>query len=339
MKVSVKDIVIPEERARARYTEEQREYLRASLGKYGQLSDILVRGRPGGGYELIDGESRLKELVEGGAVDVDVKVLALDNHDAAMVNILMNVARGEQDPMGISLALHQAKVAGMPTEQLAEATGHTFEWVQFMLQLRELPTIYQEALRRGDLLVTHIRQATRLPNPREVDAALGAAVRHGWNTAVMKNYCNNRLKEFMAVRLMKERTGVEVPPPQANPEKLARYSQCLVCGDMRPNDELSLPRVCDECYTFSKYAVAQVGKGEAGMKTLYRALELLQAWQQQKRQLLLEEDLSRHPVAPATSEEYAPEPVPEPEGPIVKPGWMSAEEWGALKKHLQEQPP
>jgi len=338
MKVNVVDIHVPEERARARYTDEQREYLRASLGKYGQLTDILVRSLPEGGYELIDGESRLKELVEGGAVDVDVKVLALDNHDAAMVNILMNVARGDQDPMGISLALHQAKVAGMAIEDIASATGHTVEWVQFLLQLRELPTIYQEALRRGDLLVTHIRQATRLPNPREVDAALGAAVRHGWNTAVMKNYCNNRLQEFMAVRLMKERTGVEVPPPQADPEKLARYSQCLVCGEMRPNDELSLPRVCDECYTFSKYAVAQVGKGEAGMKTLYRALELLQAWQQQKRQLLLEQDLSRHPVAAEIPAPPSPAAASEPQGPIVKPEWMTPEEWGRLKDTLRREP-
>jgi len=58
MKVDVDKIDVPPERARARYTPEQQAFLRASLGKYGQLSDILVRPLPNGRYELVDGESR-----------------------------------------------------------------------------------------------------------------------------------------------------------------------------------------------------------------------------------------------------------------------------------------
>jgi len=64
VKVSVDRIVVPDERARARYTEEQRDYLRASLGRYGQLSEILVRPLEGGQYELIDGESRLQQAYD-----------------------------------------------------------------------------------------------------------------------------------------------------------------------------------------------------------------------------------------------------------------------------------
>ena len=339
MRIPVDKIVVPDERARARYTEEQRTYLRASLGKYGQLSDILVRPLPDGLYELIDGESRLKELGEAGASDVDVKVLDLDNRDASLVNLLMNVARGEQDPMGVSLVLGKAGEAGMIVEELAAATGHTVEWVRFMLELRSLPDIYQEALRRGDLLVTHIRQAVRLPNPKEIDAALGAACRFKWNTSVMKNYVDNRLKEYLVAAAMQKRTGVDVPPPAIEPQRLARYSQCLVCGDMVEKERLSLPRVCDECYQFSKYAVSQTGKGEPGMQRLFKALELQQAWEQQRRQFLIEEDLRQQPLETPGGGAPPSELAREQEGPIVKPAGMSAETWGRIKKIVRDSQP
>lgn len=331
MQIPINKIDVPEERARARYSDEQRTYLRASLGKYGQLSDILVRPLEGDRYELIDGESRLRQLQEAGAVDVDVKVLELDDRDSAMVNILMNVARGDQDPMGVAFALSKALESGMAMDEVAAATGHTVQWVKFMIMLHDLPPEYQDALREDRLKVTHIREASRLPNPKELDAALSASLRFGWNTAVMKNYVDNRLNEYVVVENMKRRTGVEVPPPEAEPQRLARYAQCLVCGEMVEKERLNLPRVCDACYTFSKYAVTQVGKGDEGMQRLFRALELQQAYEHRQRQFFLEKDLEAAPIENPTSVTPVPEPASEAQGPIVKPDHMTPEEWGRLK--------
>ena len=339
MRVRVDKIVVPDERARARYTDEQKAYLRASLGKYGQLSDILVRPLEGDRYELIDGESRLRELADGGATDVDVKVLDLDNRDSALVNILMNVARGDQDPMGVSLSLGKALEAGMAEEEIAGATGHSVQWVRFMLMLRTLPAEYQDALREDRLKVTHIREAGRLPNPKEMDAALGASLRFGWNTAVMKNYVDNRLQEYLAAEIMKERTGVAVPPPEPEPQRLARYAQCLVCGEMVEKERLNLPRVCDACYTFAKYAVSQTGKGEEGMQRLFKALELQQAYDQRQRQFFLERDLERAPLEGPADVPRVPEAALEVEGPIVKPEWMSPEAWGRIKAMIRAERP
>lgn len=339
MKISVEKIVVPDERARARYSDEQRVYLRASLGKYGQLSEILVRRLPDGRYELIDGESRLNELVKAGASGVDVKVLALTDKDASMVNLLMNVARGEQAPMGVSLTIAKAMEAGMIMEEVAAATGHTVPWVKFMLMLRDLPEAYQDALEKDELKVTHIREATRLPNPKEVDAALGAAIRFGWNTSVMKNYVDNRMAEYRAVEAMKRRTGVEVPPPPPEPQRLARYAQCLVCGEMVEKERLNLPRVCSDCYTYAKYAVTQCGKGEQGMQRLFKALELQQAFEQQRRQFLLSEDLRQQPLKTSSSLKPGGEPTFEPDSITIKPEDVSAEEWGKLKARVRRMQP
>ncbi|TET11373.1 MAG: chromosome partitioning protein ParB, partial [Candidatus Thorarchaeota archaeon] len=57
MKVKISDIVIPEQRARSSWSEEQKQMLEGAVKEYGQLSDPLVRPLPEGKYELVDGES------------------------------------------------------------------------------------------------------------------------------------------------------------------------------------------------------------------------------------------------------------------------------------------
>ena len=312
MKISVDKVVWPEERARARYTEEQRAYLRASLGRYGQLSEILVRPQLDGRYEGIDGESRFKELVEAGASEVDVKVLHLDDRDASMVNLLMNVARGEQDPMGSSYAIVKALESGMTEEEVAASTGHAKDWVRFMKGLQKLPPVYQEALRQGRIKVTHVREAMRLPDLREADAALSAAITHGWNTSVMHNYVDNRMAEYEAARVKSETTGVTVPPPPPEPERLVKYGQCLVCGAMVPREQINLPSVCTGCYDLAKYVTSQCGTGDEGMQRIYKALELQQAWDARQRQFFLEQQMStqppQRPSAPAGLKPASPLP-------------------------------
>jgi len=311
MKVKVKDIVVPEERARSRYTEEQRAFLKASLEKYGQLSEILVRPLPDGKYELIDGESRLNELKEAGAIEVEVRVLHLDDRDASLVNLLMNVARGEQDPMGSSLAITKALQAGMTEAEIAKATGHTKEWVRFMKSLQKLPETYQTALKEGSLKVTHIREAMRLPDLKEADAALSAALTHGWTTSIMHHYVNNRLAEYEAARIRSEREGIEVPVPPPEPARLVKYTQCLICGHMVPREEISLPTVCSGCYELARYVSSQFGTGDKGMNAIYSLYQRARAWDALQRPVI-----PPGQVAPPTSAGIESPPAQEATSPL-----------------------
>ena len=152
----------------------------------------------------------------------------------------------------------------------------------------------------------------------------------------MKNYVENRLAEYKVAQTMKERTGVDVPPPKIDTQKLARYAQCLVCGEMVDKQHLNLPRLCDECYTFSKYAVSQVGKGDQGMQHLFRSLELFQAYEQQRRQFIIKEDLERQPLQTPPGQPVGFEPTPEPEELHIKPEDVSAEDWARFKAMLKK---
>jgi len=282
--IPIDQIVVPGVRARSRLSEEQKAFLKGSISKYGFLSPIIVRPLADGRFELIDGESRMNEAKEAGKAEVDALVIQFDDRDASIVNLLMNVARGEQDPMGSATAIKKALDAGMSIEEVAKATRHTPQWVKFMLLLLDLPGVYQEALEDGKLKVTHIREALRLPSPQEMDVALSSAITHGWTTGIMHHYVNERLREYKVAEERSRLEGVSVPPPPPEPQRLIRYTQCLVCGQMVPKEMVTLPTVCSECYELAKYVTSQLGTGDKAMRMIYEALQTHMAWLQYREQ-------------------------------------------------------
>jgi len=290
-KVKIEDIVIPEVRARSRWTEEQIELLRASLGKFGVLQAPLVRPLPDGKFELIDGENRIKTAKEQGLEEIDVYIVEMDDKDASIANIMLNVARGRQDPIGVAVAIKKALDAGASVEEVAKAFNRTPHWVKFMASLLGLPKEYQKALEEGRLTVSHIREAMRLPDPYEIDAALQTAMRLNWPATVLKNYVDNRLEQLRRHAQTVEETGVATPPPPPEPEKLVKYAQCLVCGRMVPREQIYLPATCKDCYELAQYIVQNVGTGQKAMNFLYQALTNYQAFLHYQQQFMAQKQM------------------------------------------------
>ncbi|RLI40204.1 hypothetical protein DRO59_09815 [Candidatus Bathyarchaeota archaeon] len=297
-KVKIEDIVIPEVRARSRWTEEQVELLRASLGKFGVLQAPLVRVMPTGKYELIDGENRVKTAKEAGLNEIEVYIVDMNDRDASIANIMLNVARGQQDPIGVAVAIRKALDAGASIEEVAKAFNRTPHWVKFMVGLLDLPEEYQRALEEGKLNVTHVREATRLPDLYEVDAALQTAIRLNWPATVLKNYVDNRLEQLRRHRETVEQTGVAAPPPPPEPEKLVKYGQCLICGRMVPREQIYLPATCKDCYELAQYIVQTVGTGQKAMNLIYQALTNYQAFLHYQQQFMAQKQMERSGYPP-----------------------------------------
>lgn len=337
MRINISDIVIPEERARATYSEEQHALLEASLSKYGQLSDPIVRPIEGGKYELVDGQARLTQFAEAGMEEIDVRVVDLNDKDSNMVNILMNIARGTQDPIGICLALTKAKDSGMTEEEMCAATGHSREWVKFMLMLSTLPEGYQKALQEDRLKVGHVRQAFRLPTPTEVDACLSVALNQRLNVNIISGYVDNRLAEYEAARILQEEYNVEAPPPAIDAQRLVHTRQCLACNEMVNREEITHPVICNDCYSLLRYVASQVGSGQQGMERIFKALNLQQQYHRQQQDFLLRQQLGEHPPQAPPPQPQQTVHSPEPETMIIKPEDMTPEEWGRLKATLRTQ--
>jgi len=318
MKVSIDKIVVPKVRASSRLTPEQQAFFEGTVKKYGVLQPILVRPLGRGRYELIAGKTRLEELRKAGAGEVEVRVIKASVKDALLMHLAENYARGSVEPISTAKVIQKALNEGSTVEEIAAIFNHTPDWVRFMVSLLKLPEAYQDALREGKIKVTHVREAFRLPDLREVDAALSAAVTHGWSTSMMHNYVNNRLVEFEAAAAKSRSTGVEVPPPPPEPERLVRYGQCLVCGQMVPRETIRLPSVCEGCYGLSKYVVSQFGSGEKAMEAIYGMYQRARAWDALQKPITIQAPTapSAEPEKPEVPAGPLPSTVPERSTPI-----------------------
>lgn len=315
VEIPVDSIRIPEERARSRWTEEQLEFLKASLSRFGVVQFPIVRKLPDGSYELIDGENRIRTAKELGQKSIKCYVVGMSDYDAYLLNLLMNVARGEQDPIGMAIALKKAIDSGMSIEDCAKVVNRSEQWVKFMVSLLDLPEVYQEALKEGKLNVTHIKEAMRLPDLYEIDAALQTAIRLNWPASVLKNYVDNRLAQLKAHQRSVEETGVMTPPPPPQPEELVKYSQCLVCGRMVPRQQIYLPATCSDCYQLAQYVVSQVGTGQDGMTYIYNALSHYHAFLQYQQQFMIQKQMEYSGYPPHMPQQPNPNVAP----PAQKP--------------------
>jgi len=335
MKVKISDIVIPEERARSSWSEDQKQMLEGAIKEYGQLSDPLVRPLENGKYELIDGESRLKEFQAAGILEIDVKSVDLNDKDASLVNVLMNIARGEQDPMGIALAFRKAIEQGLSEDDIAVATGHTREWVRFHVNLNIIPDVYQDALRTGQIKVGHIRQAFRLPTPAEQAACLNMAVTHGHPVKVIANYVDNVMAEYKAQEILKKYITFQDPTPKVDPQRLLHVTRCLSCQEQVPSGEISHPIICEDCYTLLRHVSPRVGKGIEGIRAFNEAFNLWRQFvQEQQTQLMHQQTVFPEKTTPPPQPTQTIE-TSAPQDMIVRPEGMPAEEWASLKAALR----
>ena len=313
--IKIEDIIIPEKRARATFTDEQYHELKASIQTHGFTVPILVRPMENGKYELIDGEHRIQIVKDLGWEKVPAVITDADERKATLLNVLANTARGTQNPMDVAEALKKAYDAGATVEELAAATGHTKNWVRLYLTLTELPEYYKQALRDGRLKVGHIQEAIKLNDPVEIDAALQSALIHGWNVSVMKYYVEQRLQAIRQARQEGDASILERPPTPEEADEIVRYGECMFCHKMVPRDQLRMPVMCDNCYMLLEWIIDQIGEPKEAMQTIYNAVMMY-------NQFLREQEKKMEQMSQPTQVQ----PQPAQQAQAANPGLSSEDE-------------
>jgi len=271
--IPIEKIYIPEERARATFTDEQTAELKASIQQHGFTVPILVAPMPDGRYMLIDGEHRVHIAKELGMTEVPAVITEGDEKRLSILNILANTARGTQNPADVAKMLKKAQEAGATLEELAAATGHTVQWVKKYLMLNELPDVYIQALKEGKLKVGHVEQALRLPTPQEIDACLSTAIHLGWDVETTKYYVENRLLTLEVAKTSKEYEHLLTPPSQEQAQQLVQYGECMLCHRMVDRKTLRLLQICPDCVNLLSYLLDQLGDPQTAMQTCFKALD------------------------------------------------------------------
>ena len=270
--IKIEDIIIPKERVRATFTEEQYQELKASIEKHGFYIPILVKKIEDGKFELIDGEHRIEIMKELGKEKIPAVIVDGDDKKATMLNILSNTARGSQNPMDVAEALRRAYEAGARVAELAAAVGHTDDWVRLYLTLTELPDQYKQALREGKITPSHVKEALRLDDDREILSALDSAITLGWTTRVLKYYVDQRKAELERLGAAGKDGFVEAPPTVEYAQQVVQYADCMTCKRKVNRNDMYMPAICADCRALLEWIVQQLGDPKEAMQTIYNAL-------------------------------------------------------------------
>jgi len=271
--VRIDQIKVPDVRVSSILSDEQKAFLSSTIREIGVIQDPVVRDLGDGTYELVSGKSRITELARQGAEEVQVKVIDADEPTALIMNIVENVARGSYDYISISKAIRKLKERGVSISTLERIFPWKRRWIEFIEGLQDLPDDVVEGIRTGKLTPTHVQVALNMPTPYEVHDALRSAMNLEWSSSVLKTYVENRLEQIQRARMEAAAKGVPPVIPEANPQELVQYKQCLICGYKKPADKVTVQLICEDCRNIASYVAANLGSNPDALQTLYAALQ------------------------------------------------------------------
>lgn len=179
---------------RRSFDEEGLAELAASIRSCGILQPLTVR-RAGDGYELVDGERRLRAARIAGLREVPCLVAQVGEEDSALLALMENLQRRDLDCWEEAQAIARLiSRYGLSQEEAARRLGRAQPTVANKLRLLRLPEDVRALLRENGLTERHARALLRLQDPEVQRRAAGDMVRRGMNVAQAEAYVEKLLQ-------------------------------------------------------------------------------------------------------------------------------------------------
>jgi ParB family transcriptional regulator, chromosome partitioning protein len=165
LQLRVDEIEANARQPRRRFEPEATTGLAESIRHEGLLQPVVVRPKPGGGYELIAGERRWRAAKEAGLESVPALVREADDRQSLLLALVENVAREQLS------AVEEARAYAVLLDEfalsltdVAERVGRSKSSVSNRLRLLELPDEVLWMLVRGELTEGHARAVLAVPD-------------------------------------------------------------------------------------------------------------------------------------------------------------------------------
>jgi ParB family transcriptional regulator, chromosome partitioning protein len=161
---------------RGSFDEQGLTELAESLKANGLLQPVLVRPLPGGGYELIAGERRLRAARLAGFERVPAIVRSTEESQRLELALIENLAREDLNPVEAARACAAlVEELELTKEEIGRRLGRGRVAVSNWIRLLELPDEVLSMLEAGELTEGHGRAL--LQAPRQAQRALARVVR------------------------------------------------------------------------------------------------------------------------------------------------------------------
>jgi ParB family chromosome partitioning protein len=156
--------------------------LASSIAASGLLQPLIVRSRPGGRFQLIAGERRLRAVEKLGWLKVPVVVKEVDDRALLTLALIENLQRDELSPLDEALGYERLiREFSLGQADVARLVGKDRATVANTLRLLKLPAEVQSLLQSKQLSSGHARALLAMTDDRLIARMAATAVAEGWS--------------------------------------------------------------------------------------------------------------------------------------------------------------
>jgi len=159
------------------------EELKQSIIEKGVIQPITVRRLPGGMYELISGERRVRASTEAGLTHIPAYIIEVESEKELLeLSLIENIQREKLNPIEIAKAYQRLiEELGYTQEEIAKKIGKDRTTVANFIRLLKLPEQIQESLKRGEITMGHARALINLPSRKLQVEIWNKIVKQSWS--------------------------------------------------------------------------------------------------------------------------------------------------------------
>jgi len=153
---------------RTRFDDQALEELASSIKKLGIVQPLTVREIPGGRYQLIAGERRLRAAKLAGLSHVPAYIRTADDQAMLELALVENIQREDLDAVEIAISFQRLiEECKLTQEQLSERVGKQRSTVANYLRLLKLPAEIQLGIKNKLVMMGHARTLINIEDPKK----------------------------------------------------------------------------------------------------------------------------------------------------------------------------
>jgi len=182
------ELVAPNpDQPRKRFDEDALQALAESVKDRGVLQPVLVRPRPGGTYELVAGERRLRAAAIAELATIPAIVRETDDAERLELALIENMAREDLNPIEAARAVAAlVEELGLTREEVGRRVGRSRVAVSNLLRLLDLPDEALALVEDGSLTEGHGRALLLADDHADRRRLARSAVEGGWSVRVVE---------------------------------------------------------------------------------------------------------------------------------------------------------
>ncbi|MBI5077217.1 ParB/RepB/Spo0J family partition protein [Candidatus Falkowbacteria bacterium] len=204
LQIPVEDIGVNPLQPRKVFDHEMMEELTESIKEHGIIQPLIVTVLPGGAYELIAGERRLRAAKILELASVPAIIRAAGEQEKLELALIENVQRANLNPMEKAAAYARlADEFNLTQEAVAKKMGISRSAVANTLRLLDLPEKVQQAIVSGEITEGHAKIICGLSDEKEQLALLEKILRNDFTVREVEQDVRSSSKKIITRRRLK----------------------------------------------------------------------------------------------------------------------------------------